>query len=349
MVPMFVPMFLPVIAAAIARGAAVVGRLAVGAGRAIASVGGKVGQAAGRAVQRGGVAMARYGQQGARGAGNGVRGAVQPGRAAGRGRRPVTPRSQNGGRRRGRQRQSVSMGQAWRQAVRRGARQAAQRSRGNGPPSFIQNMFGQNSYFGRIAQNFGSAKMNFKQGNNLAGAVDSAKVAGDVSKPFIATAIAIATFPKIIKEWGASLIESKRQLGEFNAAYSVATMRLDVNRFQRNLRLSNATSGSFSRMTQMQNKLEDRLAPYAIAGANALLKIATLALNVADKVVQITEIAVVVSGWSPVLKAIGRWLNANEQQPQNQPLADLAQALGRGNFQRRQRPPMPDPARPAQQ
>ena len=202
---------------------------------------------------------------------------------------------------------------------------------------------------GRIAQNFGSAKMNFRQGNTGAGLMDAVKVAGDVSKPFIAAGIALATFPKLVKEWGASIIESKRQLGEFNAAYGVATMRLDVNRFQRNLRMSNATSASFTRLAASQNKLEDKLLPYAIMGANALLKLANRAVYTGEKVVAVAEAAAIIAGWAPILTALGRWLMMEDAKPANQPLADLAQQIGRGNFQQRQRPPMPNNNRPAQQ
>ena len=326
--------FLPILAGVIARGAAVLGRLAVGAGRAVASIGGKTAQSIGRAVQRGGFTMQQYARQQSR---QGLRGAVQPGRSPRR-RRPVTPRSQNSSRRR--RQQSPSLGQAWRQAVRRGARNTVQQRR-NGAPSFIQNLFSPKSYLGRIAQNFGSAQVNFRQGNTMAGAVDSMKVAGDVSKPFVAAAVALATFPKLAKEWGASIIESKRALGEFNAAYSVAASRLDIQRFQRNLRLAGATSGSFSRLTQAQNRLEERLQPYGIAATNALLKLATLALNVADKLVVVAEGAAVVAGWAPIMQTLNRWLNTKLFEPQNQPLADLGQALGRGNFAMRQKPPMP--------
>lgn len=340
----FVPMFLPAVAAVIARGAAVLGRLAVGAGRAVASVGGRFGQAAGRAVQRGGVAMQRFGRPAGRG--GGLRGAAQPGRPAGR---QFTRQRMRGGRRGGRRQQSPSLAQAWRRAVRQGARQTVQRQRSGQVQSFFQQMLSPRSYFGRIAQNFGSAQINFRQGNTGAGLMDSAKVAGDVSKPFIAAAVALATFPKIAKEWGAALIESKRSLGEWNAAYSVATSRLDIQRMQRTRQLAGATSPSFQRLARAQNRLEDRLQPYAVAATSALLKLATLAVNVADRLIVIAETAAVVTGWAPIMKALNHWLVGEEQQPQNQPLADLAQAVARGNFQQRRRPPMPADPRPAQQ
>lgn len=327
-----VPFFLPIVAGVLARGAAVVGRIAMGAGRAIASQGGR---AVGRGLQRTGAAMQRYARNSARGA---MSQTVRPGR------RPVTPRSQAGGqRRRGRQRQSLSFSQAFRRAARQGARNNIIRQRRSAQSGGLMGqLFAPKSYLGRIAQNYGSAQQNFRQGNTLAGISDSAKVAGDVSKPVIATAAAMVVLPKLLKEWGASLIESKRHLGEFNATYSVAAGRLDIQRFQRNVRLGAATGGSFQNLTQAQNRLEERLAPYAIAGTNALLKLVTVGVNVADSAVRIAEGIAKVTGWSAIIEGLGKKFGLlGGGAVQNQPLADLGLALGRGNFAKRVKPPMP--------
>lgn len=194
--------------------------------------------------------------------------------------------------------------------------------------------------------------MNFRQGNNLAGTLDSLKVAKDVGGPVLgtlaATAVAIATMPKIVKEFGAALIESKRHLGEVNAAYSVAAGRLDIQRFQRNVRLANATSGSFTSLTRSQNRLEDKLMPYAITGSNALLKLANVAVNTGTAMIKVAEFAAKISGWEPIISALGRWLNWDMSKPDNHPLADLGVAIARGNLVERQRPPMPAGNRPAQ-
>lgn len=176
----------------------------------------------------------------------------------------------------------------------------------------------------------------------MAGAFDAAKVGKDITAPIAATVVALATMPKVVKEFGAALIESKRHLGEMNAAYGVASARLDIQRFNRNVRLGNATSGSFTALTRTQNRLEEKLLPYAITGANALLRIAVLAEKVAIATVTVAEMAAKISGWAPILQAVGRWVNwGNNGGPgQVQPLANLAGALGRGNFAMRQRPPM---------
>lgn len=184
--------------------------------------------------------------------------------------------------------------------------------------------------------------MNFKQGNTGAGLMDSAKIGLDVSKPIIAAAVALATFPKIAKEWGSAVIESKRALGEFNATYSVAAGRLDIGRYSRNVRLAGGTSGNFRNLTQAQNRLEEKLQPYQVAASNALLKIATIAVNAGTVLVTIGEGVAKVTGWAAIMEAVGRWVNLNGGGAvQNQPLAQLGQALARGNFQRRVRPPMP--------
>lgn len=322
----------PILAMVLARGSSIFGRLAMGAGRALASQGAK---GAGRALQRTGASLQRYSRRT-------MAQAMQPGRPAGR--RPVTPRGQRGRRSRGRQRQSVSFSQAFRRAARQGARNTIQQQRKQDDQGgFFGSMFAPKSYLGRIARNYGSAQHNFRQGNTLQGVADSTKVAADVSKPVVAVAVAMVAMPKLIKEWGASLVESKRHLGEFSAAYSVAAGRLDIQRFQRNVRFAGATQGSYRNLTQAQNRLEEKLAPYAIAANNALLKVVTLLVNVGEKMVTVAETAAVVTGWAPIIEGLAKkfGLTGAGGGAVNQPLADLAQALARGNFAKRVKPPMP--------
>lgn len=361
MLPMFLPpMFLPVLAGIVARGAAVLGRFAVGAGRAMASGGGKFGQTLGKAAQRAGVAMQRGAQAGQAGGGFRGRGGLGGGgipnqKPTGGRRRPVTP-----GRARGRRRprKSVSFTQAFSRSVRRGARGAIQKQRnGGGGSQFIQKLFDSKSFLGRVTQNFGSAQTNFKKGNNVDGMMDSLKVVGDVGKPLAkgmailgaataGTAITIAMLPKLIKDWGASLIESKRYLEEHSAAHSIAIGRLDIARFNRNVRLGAATSGTFSNMTRSQNKLEERLLPYQIASVNLLTRMVTLLSEMAvagiDTAEFTHEMAKGASRNYLVLDLIRQAIVGNGAGGvQNNPLADLAVGMARGNFVQRVRPPMP--------
>lgn len=343
-----VPMFLPVIAGLIARGAAVLGRFAVGAGRAIASKGGAIGRSVGKAAQRAGVSI----QQGARQSRRAGLFGTSP---FATGQAPVTGRRRGGGGiRRQRRRRSVSFGQAWSRSVRRGARTAITRQRSGSGSRFMQNLFSQKSILGRVTQNFGSAQANFKAGNNIDGAVDSLKVVGDVARPLAkglavltggaaAAGIALATFPKLISSWGASIIESKRALGEFNATYAIASGRLDIARLRRNVQLGAATGGNFRALTQTQSRLEEKLLPYQIASANALFKVVTLLEEIAITGVTLVEQS---SNFSPMLMimrdAAAWWgLNGNGARPDNNPLADFAGAINRGAFAGRRRPPQP--------
>lgn len=348
-----VPFFLPVIAGLIARGAAVVGRMAIGAGRAIASSGGgRIVQGIGKAAQRAGVAIQKGAAGGFGRAGGSQGGGLGGGGLGGGRRRPVTPGRARGRRRRARR--QVSFGQAFTRSVRRGARAAITRQRSGSGSKFIQKLFNPQSFLGRITQNYGSAQANFKQGNTVDGVVDSLKVVGDVAKPLakaLATvtlgasgaALAIAAFPKLMKEWGAAIIESKRNLGEFNATYAIALGRLDIARFRRNVQLSAATGGSFRNLTQTQNRLEEKLLPYQIMATNSLFKVVDLLQQIAVAGVQTAERAADFVPLLMIARAFSQkfGLNGNGGKPDNNPLADLAGALGRGNFQRRVRPPMP--------
>jgi hypothetical protein len=213
-----------------------------------------------------------------------------------------------------------------------------------GAPQLIQRIFSPQSPLGRMVQNFGSAKMNVRQGNMGAAAMDAGKIGLDVAKPMIAAGVALATFPKIAKEFGAAVIESRRALAEYNAVHSVALGRLEIGRFSRQVRTGAATGGSFRNLTQSQNRLEEKLLPYQIMGINLLNRVVTLLTNMAVSGVNAAEGAgnAATAGAEMLidLKAIKEWLLGSGAM-QNQPLADLAQALGRGNFQRRVRPPMP--------
>jgi hypothetical protein len=336
-------LFLPVIVGAIARGAAVIGRFGAAAGRMAASAGSKLGQAASSGAAKAGGALRGLGQAGKAG-GSGLRGAAQLGK--GPGWRPRRSRMPNQGK--SRQFRNKTFSQSWKQSVRRGMRQATQKNRSGSGSQTIQKLFDSKSFLGRITQNFGSAQANFKSGNKLDGVIDSLKVAKDGAKPIGAilaglgaAAITLATLPKIVKDWSASLIESKKSLGEFNATFSVALGRLDIARFGRNVRLANATGGSFRSLTQSQSRLEEKLLPYQIMASNATLKLVTIAVEAAGILVNIGEGMSKVTGWTAAIEAVGRRFGLNgDNNLQNQPLADLARDLGQGNFQRRHRPPM---------
>lgn len=362
LMPMMVPMFLPAVAGIIARGAAVLGRFAVGAGRAIASAGGgKLGASIGKAAQRAGVAMQRGAQtstgSGARrGFGGGLGGNPfgQAGGGSGK-RRPVVQR-QGGARRRGRGRKSVSFSPAKRRQFRQQMRYGIRR---NNVASFVQNLFGRQSSAGKIAQHFiqpleqgsgGRSGFGGGGGKGIQMAVDPIQLGKDVSVAFANVTKSIVTLPKLIKDWGASLIESKRHLGEFNATYAIAVGRLDIGRRARNVQLGAATGGSFRSLTQSQNRLEEKLLPYQIQTANGINKVVTVLQEIA---IAGTTTAEQASNLSPILltlKTMSKFFNLGGDGAgiDNNPLADFAGAMARGNFTRRVRPPMPgmplDPA-----
>lgn len=351
---------LPVIAQIIARGAAILGRIGPALGRAIGGVGKSIGGATGRVARQAGVAI----RQGGRAAGQGLRGSLQqgapplntrPGRRGGLGgggrRRPVTPRGQagSGGRRGGRsgRRAPVNFGQAFRRSVRQGMRGAAQRSRAQHPvQQFIQRFIPQSSPVGRILQNFnphpGAGRTGFG-GGRVQFAIDPLRLTGDLLRGFYDLSKAIVKFPALIRDWGAAVIESKRALGEFNATYSVAAGRLDINRFRRNVQLGGATSGNFRNLTAAQSRLEDKLLPYQITATNALLRIVSELADTTRLLVIIGEGVAKVTRWSMIMDAVGKFVNmGGPGQIQNQPLADVAEVIARGNFvQQRQKPPMP--------
>lgn len=336
-------MALPVIGMLIARAAAAVAKVGTSAGGAVARGAGAVSQGVRRVAARGTAAIAQRAANVQRGVGN----AIQQGRQnLGRSFQRALNGPGSGRRGRSRRRRMPTVGRTFGRAVRSGAIKAARQSRAGN--NVISRMFAPKSFLGRISRNLGSAQMNFRQGNNVQGTIDSLKVMHDIGKPLakmnlavLATVTALVSMPKVLKDFGASVIESKRHLGEMNAVYSISAGRLDLNRFQRNLRLGNATSGSFRSLTESQNRLEDKLMPYAIMGTNALYKIVTLLQEGARHGVTAVEYLSYLSKYKPVMDALAWWLSSDNGNNSGQPLAEFVRAARQPNFHRRQRPPMP--------
>ncbi|WP_145084782.1 hypothetical protein [Anatilimnocola aggregata] len=221
----------------------------------------------------------------------------------------------------------------------------------------MSRLFSPKSYLGGVASNVGAAQQSFREGNNVQGLLHSAKVAHSVGKPaaavsagvagsVAATAVTMATMPKIVKEFGAALIESRRHISEVSAPYAVALAKLDTSRTFRNMQFGNRTGHAFSQLTNAQDRLEKALLPAQITLANIVAKVLTkVELGVTTLMTITTAVA---QAFPEVQKALDR-INENTRhqgRQESQALAGMAQRLANGEFTGRRNPPIEQPPAP---
>lgn len=346
---------LPAIGAAIARGVAAIGRVAASAGQVIARGVSTVSQGATRiatsagskfvaashrteAFARNTEAFARKRFRHTAGAFRSSRGAI--GEALSK-RKVKSPRRKT-------RRKMPTVNSAWRRAVRQSAIETKKASRRG--ENVLTRMFEPKTFLGKIAKNYGAAEQSFREGNNAQGTMHTLKIARSVGGPVaggvLATAVALATMPKLIKEFGAALIESRRNISEVSAPYAGAMARLDTNRTFRNVQFGNQTGKAFSEWSNAQDRLEKALLPAQVTLANIVAKVLTkVELGVAT-LMTITD--AVAKAYPPIKAALDE-INENtghQNRRESQALSQISQRLASGEFTRRNNPPIIPPVPP---
>lgn len=153
-------------------------------------------------------------------------------------------------------------------------------------------------------------------------------------------AVAMLTLPAQVRDFGASVVEARRQLVEYNGTIANAMTRLEHDRFGRNIRLAAATSASTEGLVESQSRLEEKLMPYMAAGVNAL-----------NRLVQGTEVAVTTAVTmlemiKPLETAAIKWLGGvDKKDPPEAGLAELARNIAQGKLFERSMPPSGKPPR----
>lgn len=106
----------------------------------------------------------------------------------------------------------------------------------------------------------------------VAGAVSSAT---GLSVPLIGLGFAALTATMALKDMvvnarenSKALIDSQKHLGQFNAQFAMAQMKLEIGQVRRDIVAANATSESFSNLAESHNRLADSMAPADNAWAN---------------------------------------------------------------------------------
>lgn len=144
--------------------------------------------------------------------------------------------------------------------------------------------------------------------------------AGDVAdfgKAVVQAGIAIAKFPERLKNFGAAVLEARRDLGQLHSGVNNSFAVLDAERLGRNAKFAAGTAGQTSSLAKTQSRLEERLLPVQIAMSNImsliLTKLEELTLNVIGTGQMLTTL---LPPWSQAvlggMKAIVKSLEAND-------------------------------------
>jgi hypothetical protein len=137
--------------------------------------------------------------------------------------------------------------------------------------------------------NMGGAKARWAEGNYVGAAAQGLKgafqVGGAAAKlnPGLAAATtavptlltSLASMPRLLRDFGAGLVENRRHLAALNGGMAAAVARLEAERFGRDVNLAGMTQRSGSRQTQSQSRLEEATLPWQAAGQNLKNNIAS--------------------------------------------------------------------------
>lgn len=115
----------------------------------------------------------------------------------------------------------------------------------------------------------------------IAGLGKLTKVAVAAAKPLLALAAAkeLATLPNKIAQWGESLIESQRNLGQFSGTIARSLGEFERRKLLRTIDTAGGTAKSTEFLTESISDLRDSLQPMAIAVTNLTNTVAALSAS----------------------------------------------------------------------
>jgi hypothetical protein len=90
------------------------------------------------------------------------------------------------------------------------------------------------------------------------------------TQSLVAFAIAIPGAVKAIQALGSIVVDSQRGTARYSGTMSLAAAKLDIGRIGRDMQTAQGTSGSFTRLTQSLDKLENAMQPFREAMTNFL-------------------------------------------------------------------------------
>ena len=118
------------------------------------------------------------------------------------------------------------------------------------------------------------------------------------------TLVEMAKLPDRLMKFGDSLIHAQEGISVLSSSMSESVMRLNADRYRRDLRTAAMTGSTFSRLTASQSRLEGRLQPYqAMAqnltnfGATQLLRLIELGAKAVEYLSPIDEIRDKINEW----------------------------------------------------
>ena len=109
--------------------------------------------------------------------------------------------------------------------------------------------------------------------------VDLGKSAAHVVKSLV-------MLPKHLKDFGASVLEAKRHLGELHSGTNNTFAKLDAERLGRNARMAAGTAGTTSSLARAQSKMEERLLPIQIGMSNVMNLILEFLMNKTGEILE---------------------------------------------------------------
>jgi hypothetical protein len=303
---------LPAIAAAIARAAASLARVA---GQGVASVGRGVAQAAAQA--RAGVAMGTRALSGATAAVPGMPPIVQ--QFFGAAQSPIG-----------------QMAQAVAQAAPAGGYRVPAM-----PPPMPQQNSPQAPWLPNLQQ-FNPGQL-LNHGPSLTSIVENIRTGDKTVDGLKDVALALVTLPGKLKDFGAAVLEARRSLAEYSGDITNSLVKLEHDRFGRNIRLASATSGSTQGLAEAQSKLEERLLPYQAAGINTLNRMLAGVEIVAETGVRIFDMIEPVHSWYLKLQGLDPKEEAAERRRAAEQaggaIGELARKIAGGEAFQRNMPP----------
>lgn len=172
----------------------------------------------------------------------------------------------------------------------------------------------------------------------LSGAVSSAThEMGALTGMVFDAGKAFFTLPARIRDFSSAIIDAQHTLATYNGTMAAANMRLQGQRFRRDLSLSLRTSGSYQRLTESQSSLEQTLLPYKAALQNLINTIGTGLNNAANIGVKVFEVLNPIAAY--FVDKIGRERTADASSW----AARVANDIARGEYSKRRMPVLGDP------
>lgn len=229
-----------------------------------------------------------------------------------------------------------------RQQISQGIAQAlaGQGGQGQGPPMPPGTTPGgttQPPNSGGMSQLFQSATTNVQQlvssGPSITGLLRSIKTGDKTGDAIKDTILALVELPARLRDFGASVLEARRGLAEYNGQISNAFARLEFERFGRTVRVAAGTSQSTEGLAAAQSRFEEKMLMYQSAGINVMNRGLQAALVTADTLIRIAEFL------NPLPAALIKWAAGDDSKANPQALASLAVDIANAKVFKRNMPP----------